>query len=80
MKIYISWKTYTYLSQVDWNIIFQQDNIKLIWKSFETVLTDGIAKCSPKRLRRAQDTNKGPWMSKEAMKVIRSKKKAWDRH
>ena len=33
-----------FLSQVDWNIIFQQDNIQDVWESFKAVLVDSIKK------------------------------------
>jgi Reverse transcriptase (RNA-dependent DNA polymerase)/Endonuclease-reverse transcriptase len=77
----ISWDKANYqemrneLSGVDWAAELQGQNIEEKWRKFKLILENSTTRHVP--VRKCRNTTKPRWLSRDLVKLVRKKKRAW---
>jgi hypothetical protein len=63
------------LSGVDWAAVLSVHNIEDMWQNFKNIVENSMTKHVP--VKEVKNSTKPRWLSRELVKLIRKKKRAW---
>ena len=66
------------LSEYDWRVEMQSDEIEVCWSRFKDIYHDVVAQSVPPLKNKTK--KKTPWMTKELLDAVKQKQRAWNLH
>ena len=64
--------------EFNWQQELSGDDMEICWSKFKSIYKDAVYRCVP--LSKKKGKKKPPWLSKELLKLIEQKRKAWKNH
>ena len=64
--------------ECDWRQELSSDDMETCWSKFKSIYKDAVYRCIP--FSKKKGRKKPPWLSKELLKLIEEKRRAWKNH